>query len=108
MGTVQDAENPDRVRHYDISCDIGRAYNDELARACHAAGAAAFRKVEKQARRRGDPFVDSDRCAWVLSLDMGEDAVAISECEGGPDELHDLASALRRAAERRLAKCASA
>ncbi|KAH2812612.1 hypothetical protein KXV85_005078, partial [Aspergillus fumigatus] len=108
LGAVQDAQNSDRLSGHGVGCHIGRAGDDELARAGDAAGTAALRKVDQAARCGGDPLVDGDRRARIVRFDMGEDAVAIGEREGRPDEFHDPPAALRRASARRAAKCVSA
>lgn len=109
LGTVQDAQYPDRAFRYGIGRDIRCADNDELACAGYAARAPALGKLDKSTRSCGDPLIDRDRRARIFGLNVSEDALAVRQREGGPDELHDFSSSvLRRAAARRSAKCASA
>ena len=98
----------EQYRRRPIGRDLGRARNDQLARAIDAPGPAAVRKVEQAPRGIGDLFVDMNRCTRTFSFDMAENIVAIRQREARPDKLHRLRpAALRSAAARRRAKCAS-
>ncbi len=83
LGTVQDTKNPDRIGAHRIGGDIGRASDDQLAGVGNAARTTAFWEVYQVTRRR-DPFAGGNRRVWVVSLNMGEDAVAIGERKRRP------------------------
>src|ERR1700730_538715 len=62
----------EQYRRRPIGRDLGRARNDQLARAIDAPGPAAVRKVEQAPRGIGDLFVDMNRCTRTFSFDMAE------------------------------------
>ena len=108
LRAVEHAQEANSIGVDQIGRDLGRARNDQLARAIDAPGPAAVRKVEQAPRGIGDLFVDMNRCTRTFSFDMAENIVAIRQREARPDMLHRLRSAaLRSAAARRRAKCAS-
>src|SRR3954452_23614075 len=82
--------------------------NDQLARPSDTPRPTAIRKVEEAPRGSGNLFVDMNRSARILGLDIAENAVAIGQRETRPDEFHRSCSgAFRSAAARRCAKCVS-
>lgn len=76
---MQEAEDANRVRHYGISSDIGRARDDELARAGDPAGSPALRKFDETVGREDNLLVDVNGGSGIFGFDVREDVVAIGE-----------------------------
>jgi hypothetical protein len=92
-----------------IGSDVRRAIDDEFACPGNSTQALTGRKIEQAAGGGYYPFIDQDGCCGVIGLDVSEDGVTIRQRKSRPSKFHDSGTpALRRAAARRLAKCASA
>jgi hypothetical protein len=105
---VKHAQNANGIAVDQVGRHIGRARNDKLARPSDAPGPAALRKVEQAPRGVSDLFVDMNSGSRAFGFDVAENVVPIGAREARPDELQRLRSlALRSAAERLCAKCAS-
>ena len=92
-----------------IGSDVRRAIDDEFACPGNSTQAPTGRKIEQAAGGGYYPFIDQDGCCGVIGLDVSEDGVTIRQRKSRPSKFHDSGTpALRRAAARRLAKCASA
>ena len=84
LRAVEHAQEANSIGVDQIGRDLGRARNDQLARAIDAPGPAAVRKVEQAPRGIGDLFVDMNRCTRTFSFDMAENIVAIRQREARP------------------------
>src|SRR5258708_28317193 len=108
LRAVKHAQDANGITVDQVGRDIRRARNDKLPRASDAPGPTALRKVEQAPHGVGDLFVDMNGGAGAFGFDVAEYVVAIGPREARPDELQRLRSAaLRSAAERLCAKCAS-
>ena len=108
LRAVKHAQDANGITVDQVGRDIGRARNDKLPRASDAPGPTALRKVEQAPHGVDDLFVDMNGGTGAFGLDVAEYVVAIGPREARPDELQRLRSAaLRSAAERLCAKCAS-
>lgn len=76
-----------------VGRDIGRARDDQLARAGDTPGSAAFGKVEQAPRSIGNLFVNMNRGTRILGFNVAENTVAIRQRVPRPDELHRFCSA---------------
>lgn len=78
------------------------------SRVPNAAKPSTFRKLPEVSRYRDNPLVDHDSSQRTVSLDVRKIIVAIRKRQNGPGKFHGfMSAALRRAAARLLAKCAS-
>jgi hypothetical protein len=92
-----------------VGSDIRRAIDHEFACPGNSAHASTGRKIEQATSCRYYPFIDQDGYCRIIYLDVCEDGVAIRQRKRRPSKPHNSGTpALRRAAARRLAKCASA
>ena len=91
-----------------VSGDVRRTVDDEFACPGNSTHAPAGRKVELAADGGYYPFMDQNSGCRIICLDECEDGVAVRQRIRRSSKLHDSgAPALRRAAVRRFAKCAS-
>ena len=101
-------EASDRLPGQLIGCNVGGAAYDKLTGSGNAPWSTALGKVGEAVGRRDNSLVNRDCDRGVVGLDVREDTIAIRKREDRPDEPHDWSLALRRAALRLCAKCASA
>jgi hypothetical protein len=109
LRAVEYANNSNCRLGNSVDSDVWRSIDDEFACPANSTHAPAGRKIEQAAGGGYDPFINQDGCCGIICLDVCEDGVTIRHCKGRPSKFHDSRTpALRRAAARRLAKCASA
>jgi hypothetical protein len=70
LRTVQDTQNAHNIIGDRVCQDIGRARYDKFSRFSDTTWPATVRKRDQSTGCCGNPFVDTDRCAWIVSLDV--------------------------------------
>lgn len=105
---MQYAKNSHRRLGNRVGGDVRRTIDNEFACPGNSTRAPTDRKVEQATDGGYYPLINQSSGCRIICLDVCEDGVAVRQRIRRPSKLHvSGAPALRRAAVRRLAKCAS-
>ena len=88
LRTVEHAQNTDGVVVDPVSDDVGSALDDQFARTFDAARATRLRKLLQGCGCVCDAFINQNRGAGVLSVDVVVNSVAVRLCVVGPLQIH--------------------
>lgn len=105
---MQQSQHMDHTIGAAIDGEVRGAPDDQFSGPCETTGATAFRKAQQAVDVVSNAIVHGDRGQRIIRLDVVEDRVSVGKGEAGSFQSHGLFSpTFRKAAARRLAKCAS-